>query len=78
MHVEKKFMKVDYNMLLQNYVHLIQYACWKKIHESWVQYVASKLCSLQICKEITLWVGGAMVKNLIPQCGGEEFKSPHL
>ncbi len=23
------------------------------------------------------WGGGAMVKDL-PQCGGEEFKSPHL
>jgi len=29
-------------------------------------------------KKITLWGGGAMVKDLIPQCGGEEFKSPHL
>jgi len=23
----------------------------------------------------TLWGGGAMVKDLSPQCGGEEFKS---
>ncbi len=22
--------------------------------------------------------GGAMVKDLISQCGGEDFKSPHL
>jgi hypothetical protein len=22
--------------------------------------------------------GGAIVKDLIPQCGGEEFKFPHL
>ncbi len=29
-------------------------------------------------KKITLWGGGVMVRNLIPQCGGEEFKSPHL
>jgi hypothetical protein len=50
----------------------------KIIHESWLQYVASKLCSLQISQKITLWVDGAMVKNLIPQCGGEEFKSAHL
>ncbi len=27
-------------------------------------------------KKITLWGGGAMVKDLTPQCGGEEFKSP--
>jgi hypothetical protein len=29
-------------------------------------------------KKITLWGGGAMVKNLIPQCGDEKFESPHL
>jgi hypothetical protein len=29
-------------------------------------------------KQITLWNGGAMVKNLTLQCGGEEFKSSHL
>jgi hypothetical protein len=29
-------------------------------------------------KKITLWDGGAIVKDLTPQCGGEEFKSPHL
>jgi hypothetical protein len=26
-------------------------------------------------KKITSWVGGAMVKDLTAQCGGEEFKS---
>ncbi len=29
-------------------------------------------------KKITLWGDGAIVKNLTPQCGSEEFKSPHL
>jgi hypothetical protein len=29
-------------------------------------------------KKITSWGGGAMVKDLTLQCGGEEFKSPHL
>jgi hypothetical protein len=29
-------------------------------------------------QKITLWGGGAMVKDLTPQYGGEEFKSPHL
>jgi hypothetical protein len=29
-------------------------------------------------QKITLWGGGAMVTDLIPQCGGEDFKSPHL
>ncbi len=32
-----------------------------------------KICCLMI---ITLWAGGAMAKDLSPQCGGEEFKSP--
>jgi hypothetical protein len=31
-----------------------------------------------LSKKITLWGGGPMVKDLIPLCGGEEFKSPHL
>ncbi len=29
-------------------------------------------------KKISLWGGGVMVKDLTPQCGGEELKSPHL
>jgi hypothetical protein len=29
-------------------------------------------------KKITLWDGGVIIKDLIPQCGGEELKSPHL
>jgi hypothetical protein len=35
---------------------------------------------ITICcqKKITLWGGGAMVKDLTPQCGDEEFKSSHL
>jgi hypothetical protein len=33
------------------------------------------MCCLE---KITLWGGGAMVKNLISQCGGEKFKSPHF
>jgi hypothetical protein len=41
-YVEKKFMEVYYNMLVQNHVHY--------------NYV----------QKITLWVGGAMVKDLIP------------
>jgi hypothetical protein len=48
-------MEVDYNMLVQNYVHYNM-----------------------LSKKITLWGGVAMVKDLIPQCEGEEFKSPHL
>ncbi len=31
-----------------------------------------------VVKKITLWGGGAMVKDLTPQCGGEKFKSTHL
>jgi len=29
-------------------------------------------------KNIILWVGGAMVKDLILQCEGEKLMSPHL
>jgi hypothetical protein len=28
--------------------------------------------------KITLWGGGAMVKDLIHPCGSEKFESPHL
>jgi hypothetical protein len=52
---EKKSMKIDYNMLVQNHVHYNM-----------------------LFKIITLWGGGAMVKDLTLQCGGEEFKSSHL
>ncbi len=31
-----------------------------------------------LSKKITLWGGGAMVKDLTSQCGGEEFESLHL
>jgi hypothetical protein len=31
-----------------------------------------------LSKKITLWGHNAMVKSLTPQCGSEEFKSPHL
>jgi hypothetical protein len=31
-----------------------------------------------LSKIITLWGGGAMVKDFTLQCGGEEFKSSHL
>jgi hypothetical protein len=53
--LKKKFMEIDYNILVQNHVHYNM-----------------------LSKKITLWDGGAMVKDLTPQCGGEEFKSPHL
>jgi hypothetical protein len=55
MYVEKKFMKVDYNMLVQKHVHYNM-----------------------LSKKITFWGGVAMVNDLTLQCGGEEFKSPHL
>jgi hypothetical protein len=54
-YIEKQFMEVDYNMLIQNHVHYNM-----------------------LSKKITLWGGGAMVKDFTPQCEGEEFKSPHL
>jgi hypothetical protein len=51
---EQKIMEIDYNMLVQNYVHYNM-----------------------LSKKITLWGCEAMVKDLIPQCVDEEFKSPH-
>ncbi len=31
-----------------------------------------------LSQKITLWGFGPMVKDLIPPCGNEKFKSPHL
>ncbi len=31
-----------------------------------------------LSKKIIFWGGGAMVKDLTFQCGGEEFKTSHL
>jgi hypothetical protein len=53
--LKNKFMKVDYNMLVQNHVHYNM-----------------------LSKKITLWGGGVMVKDLIPQCGSEEVRSSSL
>ncbi len=54
-------------MLKKNSRKLIT-ICWSKI----------MFTTNMLSKKITLWGDGAMVKDLIPQCGGEEFKSPHL
>jgi hypothetical protein len=46
-------------------VQYVEKISWKLIIN-----VGSKSCSLQLyCPKITLWGGGAMVKNLTPQCG---------
>ncbi len=31
-----------------------------------------------VVQKIILWGGGAMINNLITQCGSEEFKTPNL
>ncbi len=54
-YVEKTFIEVDYNMLVQNHVYYNI-----------------------LPKKITLWVGGAMVKDLIFQCGDKEVQVPTL
>ncbi len=38
-----------------------------------------KIMFIKICCpiKITLWGGGAMAKDLSPQCGGERSLSPH-
>ncbi len=43
--------------------------CWSKI-----MFIKRMLWT----RKSPYGVVGAMVKDLIPQCGGEEFKSPHL
>ncbi len=48
---------------------------WKLITICWFNIMFTTICCP---RKITLWGGGAMVKDLIPQCGGEEFKSPHF
>jgi hypothetical protein len=54
-YVEKKFIKIDYNIFVQNHVYYNM-----------------------LSKKVTLWGGGARVKDLTPQCGGEEFQVPTL
>ncbi len=38
-----------------------------------VKKISWKLITIMLSKIITLWGGGAMVKNLTPQCVSEEF-----
>jgi hypothetical protein len=40
--------------------------------------VQNHVHSNMLSMKITLWGGDAMVKDLILQCGSEEFKSSHL
>ncbi len=54
-------------MLINNSWKLID-ICWFKL-----MFIANMLS-----KKITLWGDGAMVKDLNPQCGGDNFKFPHL
>jgi hypothetical protein len=53
----------------------VQKNSWKLITMYWskIMFITNILF-----KNITLRVGGAMVKDFTPQCGGEKFKSPHL
>jgi hypothetical protein len=51
----------------------------KKIMEiDYNMFVQIMFFTNMLSKIITLWGSGAMVKDLILQCGGEEFKSSHL
>ncbi len=54
---------------------MLKKTSWKPITICWskIMFITNMLS-----KKITLWGGGAMVKNLIPQCEGEEFKSPPI
>ncbi len=63
----KQFKYIECNMLKTN--------SWKLIIICWFKIMFITICCL---KKITLWGGGAMVKDLSLQCGSEKFKSPHL
>ncbi len=42
--------------------------CWSK----------NMFITNMLSKKITFWGGATMFNDLTLQCGGEEFKSPHL
>ncbi len=48
---------------------------WKLITICWSK---NMFITNILSKKFTFWGGGAMVKDLTFQCGGEEFKSAHL
>ncbi len=48
---------------------------WKLIAICWSKIMFN---TNMLSKKITLWGGGVIFKDLAFQCGGEEFKSPHL
>jgi len=53
--------------------------CWKKIMEiDYNMLIQNHVHYDMLSKNESLWGGGAMVKHFTLQCGGEEFKSPHL
>ncbi len=48
---------------------------WKLITICWFKIL---FIINMLSKKITLWGGGAMVKDLTLQCEGDKFKSRHL
>jgi hypothetical protein len=50
----------------------------KKMEVDYNMLVQSHVHYNMLFKKIILWGGGAMVKDLTLQCGGEKFESPHL
>jgi hypothetical protein len=48
---------------------------WKLITLCWFKIM---VITNMLSKKITLWGDDAMVNDLTLQCGGGEFKSPHL
>ncbi len=48
---------------------------WKLITICWSKIM---LITNMLFKKITFWGGGATIRDLTFQCGGEEFKSQHL
>jgi hypothetical protein len=56
----------------------VQYVENKFMEVDYNMLVQNHVLYNMLSKKIILWGGVAMVKDLIPQCGSEEFKSPHL
>jgi hypothetical protein len=56
----------------------MQYVEKKLMYVDYNMLVQNHVHYNMLSKNITLWGGGAMVKELTLQCGDEKFKSPHL
>jgi hypothetical protein len=61
-------------------IHLMQYVEKNSWEADYNMLVQNHVHYNHVVQKITLWGDGGMVNDLTTQCqcGGEEFKSPHL